>query len=343
MDPITDLTMAINSTYSAILSQIQLSNLNFSIKMTPFAAYITLKKSVQKDLHGVPSSPSPPVLFLLQQIQEEHRALQAENYKLKVSYEMLKNKFNTNVNENVCLRKEVEDKNSFVDVLEANNEELNHRIDSIEKEHSKDCAAKASAEFKIKEMRKKHTEEVHELQDQISKLKKILKAKDKVDKDLSNARETIKALKAEKSLLKTCKTKLEGETRKLEKRIKNISRAKNTFNDKGDTNEHDSESILKNVDINENYTTLSFPTSVPAYPSSFPSSVANWNPVLDRIPQEPHSIPSMISHFIFSPQPSEVAEKLVSKEEFLEMWAEHRKQMKKDWAEILSKINNLVI
>ena len=49
---------------------------------------------------------------------------------------------------------------------------------------------------------------------------------------MSNARETIKNLKAEKSLLKTHKTKLEGEIRKLEKRNRNISRAKNTFSDK---------------------------------------------------------------------------------------------------------------
>ena len=129
---ITDLTMAINSTYVAILNQIQLSNLNFSIKMTPFAAYITLKKSVQKDLHGVPSRPSPPVLYLPQQVQEEDRALQAETYNLKVYYEMLKNKFEAIVKKNVGLRKEVEDKNNIVDVLEINNEDLHYRIKMIE-------------------------------------------------------------------------------------------------------------------------------------------------------------------------------------------------------------------
>ena len=50
---------------------------------------------------------------------------------------------------------------------------------------------------------------------------KALKTKVKVFYDLSNAWETIKTLKAEKSFLKTSKTKLEGEIRKLEKKLKN--------------------------------------------------------------------------------------------------------------------------
>ena len=79
MSQVTDLKMAINATFGSILNEIQLSNLNFSIQLTPFAAYIILKKFTQKDLHGVPSNPSPPVLYLLQQVQQEHLALQDEN------------------------------------------------------------------------------------------------------------------------------------------------------------------------------------------------------------------------------------------------------------------------
>ena len=45
-------------------------------------------------------------------------------------------------------------------------------------------------------------EEVCELQKQVTKLNKVVKAKHKVDKDLSNAQEVIKTLKAEKSVLK---------------------------------------------------------------------------------------------------------------------------------------------
>ena len=252
MSSITDLTMALNSTYGAILNQIQLSNLNFSINMTPFAAYITLKKSVQKDLHGVPSTPSPPVLYILQQ---EHCALQAENDELKVTSEILKNKLDDVENQNVGLLKEVESKNTIVDVLKANNKTLNRKVDVLENELSRCGAAKAATESKIKESKKKHLEEVRELQEQVTKLNKVVKAKNKVDKDLSNAREVIKTLKADKSVLKTNKTKLEGEIRTLEKRIKIISRATETFSEKNDTNKNDGESESKPGDVNANYIT----------------------------------------------------------------------------------------
>ena len=45
MIPVTDLEMAANNTFTSIVNEIQLWNLNFAIKMTPFAAYFTLKKT----------------------------------------------------------------------------------------------------------------------------------------------------------------------------------------------------------------------------------------------------------------------------------------------------------
>ena len=48
MSSVTELTMAINETLGSLLSQIQLSNLNYNIQLTPFAAYITLKSQSRK-------------------------------------------------------------------------------------------------------------------------------------------------------------------------------------------------------------------------------------------------------------------------------------------------------
>ena len=45
----SDLTMAIDTTFNSILNEIQLSKLNFAIHLTPYAAYITLKKSTLVD------------------------------------------------------------------------------------------------------------------------------------------------------------------------------------------------------------------------------------------------------------------------------------------------------
>ena len=82
MIPVTDSEMAANTTFTSILNEIQLSNLNFTINVTPFAAYITLKKTLQKDLDGTLAVPAPPLLFLLQQSQQQTLELQVENLTL---------------------------------------------------------------------------------------------------------------------------------------------------------------------------------------------------------------------------------------------------------------------
>ena len=85
--------MAANTTFTSILNEIQLSNLNFTINMTPFAAYITLKKTLQKDLDGTLAVPAPPLLFLLQQSQQQALELQVENSALKSTVDNLEKNY----------------------------------------------------------------------------------------------------------------------------------------------------------------------------------------------------------------------------------------------------------
>ena len=47
-------TMAAHKTFDSILRQIQFSNLNFRIQLSPFAANISLKKTPVKDMSGTP-------------------------------------------------------------------------------------------------------------------------------------------------------------------------------------------------------------------------------------------------------------------------------------------------
>ena len=117
MVPVSDLEMAVNSTYSSILNEVQLSNLNYSIHMTPFAAYITLKKSVQKDLSGTPAVPSPPLLFLLDSAQQENLELRQENLQLKTACEMQQGNLDNIVQEKVCLENTIEEKEINVKAL----------------------------------------------------------------------------------------------------------------------------------------------------------------------------------------------------------------------------------
>ena len=77
--------MAINATYNSILNEIQLSNLNYSIQLTPYAAYIVLKKSTQVNLNGVSTTHSPPVFLLFQQLQRDLKAAIKENTSLRAA------------------------------------------------------------------------------------------------------------------------------------------------------------------------------------------------------------------------------------------------------------------
>ena len=73
----SDLTMAVNDTFNSIVSQIQVSNLNFVVNITPYAAYITLKKTAQVDSNGAHISPSPPIMKLLDQaLRDRYEALE---------------------------------------------------------------------------------------------------------------------------------------------------------------------------------------------------------------------------------------------------------------------------
>ena len=345
MSSITDLTMAINTTFGSILSQIQLSNLNFNIQMTPYAAYITLKKSVQTGLNGVLSNPSPPVLLLLQKVHQEHLAMQAETHELKVALEIIKDKIDALVRENLSLVQTIEEKNNAVEVMKVTNDNLQNRLDSIQREHSNCCTARASTESKIKGMKKKHSEEVSDLQMQVSNFNKALKAKDKVVNHLNNAPETIKTLKAEKSLLKTSKTKLEGEIRKLEKKLKTAVENKNICQSKFSVKDNTirknvDETKLKASDSNANY--ISAATSDPAihrqiYSTMSPSMMSHWTPPFINTPQFHDSMQSMIAHCILMQPPPE-EDKQLSKDDFLEFWAEHCAQIEKDWSEIRTKI-----
>ena len=212
MIPVTDLEMAASTTFASIVNEIQLSNLNFTIKMTPFAAYITLKKTVQKDVNGVKVNPAPPLLFLLNKAQENVHRLEVENYELKAAAE-------SSAYEAGVLINSLNESKTSVEVLTNENIILKKKIAIAEKEASTNHAAKTDYEYKIKDDKKKHFEELNGLQTQMKNITKENKLRAKeihnLNKNLENCRATLKSCKAERSQLKTNKAKLEAEIKKL--------------------------------------------------------------------------------------------------------------------------------
>ena len=81
------------------------------MEMTPFAAFITLKKSPLKDKNGVPAIPSPPILFLLHQAQLVILNLTQENSQLRAEITELNNS-NGDQNDDVIDDLEIVNKSS---------------------------------------------------------------------------------------------------------------------------------------------------------------------------------------------------------------------------------------
>ena len=183
--------MAINTTFSSILHEIQLSNLNFCIQMTPFAAYITLKKSVQKDLNGVPATPSPPVLVLLQQAQQEVLHLQDENFRLKSANAALEKKCEDIVQTNASLVDLHEDVTKDNEALTATKNILHDKLVLAEKKDANQQIEYSRLESRMKDMKRKHDEEIKDLKSRAKDLDKENKRKEKDKLGLSCAKLSI--------------------------------------------------------------------------------------------------------------------------------------------------------
>ena len=283
----SELEMAVNSTYSSIISEIQLSNLNFSIQMTPYASYITLKKSVQKDLHGVPATLSPPLIVLLQEAQKQIIFLQNENTKLKSNADILEIKIEAVAGENKRLVNSLEETSKAGNILHA-------KLEVAEKEITTLKSEKAENEYKIKEIKKKHSEEVNKLQVKVKDLEIKTKTNAKeihdLKRSLDSTRATLKTCKTEKSSLKTSKTKLESNIRKLEQEKLKLIKGSNLKAVKSE-----------NLDVNSN--SLMLPSSHFSSHSFIPSMTSHWNPHSIKPFYSPSDLSSMVTHCAVLPPP----------------------------------------
>ena len=141
--------------------------------------YITLKKAVQKDMNGTLKIPAPPLLFLLQQAQEQTLRLQDENSELRSTLNNLKTKLDAIIHENEGLVESLEEKNGSVADLKSTITILNKRVDEFEAEAVRNQAEKTEVEVKLKEFKKKHVSELKEQQIQVNDLENAIKAKSK--------------------------------------------------------------------------------------------------------------------------------------------------------------------
>ena len=321
MNQLSDLRMAVDATFSYILNEIQLSNLNFAIQITPYAAYITLKKSPLKYQDGSHALPSPPVLSLLQEAQHVIEFQKKEILELKASCEALTTKAENIVIENASLVDKVEKLNLALEASENENNTLNVKIETIEKELIKGHAENKILESKVKELKKKHNNEVIALKNELKSAEKSIKSREKENYNqkriIESSRDSLKNLKSKISITNVCRTKLESENKILKKKL-----------EKKENQHLNSKENAKSVPIvptsasppNTLLDTL-IPTSsaTTSVISSFPSMVSHWNFPYAETPKRPGSTLSMIAHCAKHPNPGSI---LISMEEVLQMMRE---------------------
>ena len=211
----SDLTMAVNDTFNAIINEIQLSKLNFLVNVTPFAAYITIKKTTILDRDGSQAFPTPPSFELLEDMRRDKLSAEVEIGLLKEA--LLKS-------ENQCkfLTHEIE-------TLRNSSEEFEAEITSIKKKNhineveiSKINTEKKKLKVDLSASEKKLSEHIYNPEQEVYGLKKMIKSREKeaynLNSKFDNAQETIKNLKFDLATYKSSKTQMEKDIRKCEQK-----------------------------------------------------------------------------------------------------------------------------
>ena len=238
-DSDTHPTMLASVVFNKILNQIQSSNLNFQVQISPFSAFISLRKSFVKDKSGTLLIPTATSSTTSSSMEE----LVAKNLKIQKDLFILQNKYRDAIDncekpsderdrqklaaENVRLREIIEDKD---EQLEAKTEEaliLHARLENAEKE-----AIKHFSETKVKDVK---------LSDEISSLKSQLREDSEIIKlhkaDTSKASKTIKS--QEKNIYNLRK-KIET----FEHKIETLETSKNDI-------KHEKDKLIKEIKMNQ--------------------------------------------------------------------------------------------
>ena len=193
--------MAAVKTFNSIVQQVQASNLNYHLQLTPFAANISLKKTNIKDRFGRPIQTE-----VVPHVDSNHEteALHAQKYKLENELANVKREFASTVHEHekllndirATIKSEESDKQELVECKAA--------IDNLLKENEKLKVTALNKESEIKDLE--------------SSIKIKTEVAEKLNKNLKEVKEKFKQEKAEilvnhKTEVKSWRKKLGEETK----------------------------------------------------------------------------------------------------------------------------------
>ena len=223
MDDVTESTMAIESTFNSIVNEIQMSNLNFAIQLTPFSAYITLKKSTVTKKNGKLADPSPPVFMLFQKSSQDLCAAQEEISRLSSALKISESKCEEVIRKNLLLSENLKSADEDLLLSRETNENLLMKIEAKDKELDKLLSIKKDIESKFKHQKADHAAILGEADAQCKAMAKTIKAKEKeihnIHIKLSNSQDKIANLKGDISEFKAKESKLERSLKTVESKL----------------------------------------------------------------------------------------------------------------------------
>ena len=228
----SELRMAVCEKFNSILDEVQQSKLNYHISLTPFAAYITLKKSTQVELDGKLASPSPPLLRLLEQSLREKFNYESEINLLKTTLLKSESQCDQLSRENRSLLDQISSEKEHLDQFKEENDAAKMKLDLQEKEILKLHVEKKNLADKLSKLEKQCQEIVCDSDREVKALKKSIKCKEKelhnLTSKLDNFQDTNSNLKYDLSQSKSVQSSLTADLRKIEQKMKKLQCSKST-------------------------------------------------------------------------------------------------------------------
>ena len=107
-----NITMIATTVFDDLVGRVKASNLNFTIQMSPFSAYISLKKSFIRDKAGAFVLPTPADTVNFGK-EAEYDTLKSDNFKLQKEVKSLKSMNQTLMDELACSKAMIKDLKSI--------------------------------------------------------------------------------------------------------------------------------------------------------------------------------------------------------------------------------------
>ena len=300
-------TMMASTAFDRILQEIQTSNLNFQLQVSPFSAQISLKKSLVKDRNG--SCRLPPSESSFTRSESELSILQREKMQVQNDLKVLQTKYERVVSD--C--EDAFNRIKFLEGFQYNHFKIERDQKIKDEETCEHGASETAAALKTENesLKIKIEDQNQEIINLQNSLKVKIKVSEKLNKELSENK--IKAEKEKAAIIKTYKAEVKSWRKdlgdvtrqkvKLEKKLEmNLEKKTGRVKLKTPAVSAPQPSLLRSTFPLPSTSCRicrggnSGPFSTDSDPSLIPSLVSHWTPHVTTSYQRPANIPSMIAH-----------------------------------------------